>query len=293
MEERKNYATYSDGKVKRYLYDHGLPFSKKLDQNLDDLRKRIKSKKASLMIIDGGIGEGKTTLAVHCAEYFTKTPLKFKRQLGMGGVDFQEKLQISIDSGFKVAIYDEAGDFDKRGSITKFNMSLNRVFDTYRTYGILVIIILPNFNVLDNSLFDKQIPRLLIHCYGRNDYYGNYKVYSLYRMFYLKKRMKDLTVKPHAYGMVDPNFVGHFLDLIPERSEELDKYSTTGKKEIITNNILKAKGLISYMEISKQVNKSIPWIKRKVKDLSIKPAHVYKRRNFYNVSIVEMLREEM
>ena len=51
------------------LYKHGLPFSEKLAENVKDLIARIDLNKASLIVIDGGVGEGKTTLAVHIADY--------------------------------------------------------------------------------------------------------------------------------------------------------------------------------------------------------------------------------
>ena len=49
-----------NGKKKRILYNYGLPFSKDLARNLDEQKERVKGRKASLIIIDGGIGEGKT-----------------------------------------------------------------------------------------------------------------------------------------------------------------------------------------------------------------------------------------
>jgi replicative DNA helicase len=44
----------------RYLYDYGLPYSEKLDSCIASLVNRVEKNKASLLIIDGGIGEGKS-----------------------------------------------------------------------------------------------------------------------------------------------------------------------------------------------------------------------------------------
>ena len=49
----------------KWLYKHGLPFSEKLKQNIDELIQRVKNNKASLIIIDGGVGEGKTLSLIH------------------------------------------------------------------------------------------------------------------------------------------------------------------------------------------------------------------------------------
>lgn len=278
---------------KRVRYAHGLPFSKGLDKNLEALKQRIDLNKASLLIIDGGVGEGKTTLAVECGEYFEEGPLELKLQLAMGGEQFQERLQMSIDSKKKVVIYDEAGDFNKRGSLTAFNQRLNRVFETYRGYGILVILCLPNFGVLDQQLFENKIPRLLINCYDRSKTYGNYRGYSLFRMFYLRHKMKKIIVPPHAYGQVEPNFYGHFLDLTPERNKELDKISTEGKREVLNENILQNRGLFHVMQIAKKLHKSRPWVTDKIRKLNLKPEYTYKKKNYYEGDIINILNEEV
>lgn len=265
-----------------YLYSNGKPFSDGLSENIADLRKRIDRKKASLMIIDGGVGEGKTTLAVHCAEEFQGFKLDFRRQYAMGGVEFQEKLQMCIDSGLGVIIYDEAGDFNKRGSLTAFNQQMNRVFETYRTFKILVILVLPYFGILDDSIFHKQIPRLLLNCYGRTSKYGNYRGYSLYRMFYLKENFRTSIVVPQAYSKVRPNFYGHYYDLTPKRSLELEKVSTEGKKQFLSENVIKNRGLLSPLEIAHKLGKTKQYINGIIKKMKIKETTTYKRLRYFD-----------
>jgi hypothetical protein len=280
-------------KEKRYTYDNGLPFSDKLDTNIEMLKERIENRKASLLIIDGGIGEGKTTLGVHIAEYYSGTKLIFEDQLAMGGEDFTKKLQVCYEKGHKVIIYDEAGDFNRRSALTRLNATLNRVFETFRTFGILVILILPSFHVLDKDLFNKNIPRLLLHCQGRNNYYGNYRGYSLFKMLYIKHRMDKLVVKSHAYSMEQPNFNGHYLDLTPERSEELDAYSTAGKKEILQLNEIKSDGLITYYDIAKELKRSVGWVKKTILNLGIEEKRVYKLKKYFDPSVLEAVIEEV
>lgn len=277
------------------LYKHGLPFSKGLDANLDALKDRIEKNKAVLIVLDGGVGEGKTTLGVQVADYIQGRHIDFKTQYAIGGDEFQEKLQICHNLGYNVVIYDEAGDFSKRGALTAFNKRLNRTFDTYRAYRVIVVLILPNFNVLDDHLFNLKIPRMLLNCYNRNSKYGNYRGYSLYRMHYIRHRMNDrkLVIKEYAYAMVQPNFRGNYLDLSHDRSREMDRISTAGKKEILSENILESKGLISQTALTKKLNRSIAWVRMKIRQLKIKPVQTYKQRKYYDGSTLELLAGEL
>ena len=295
--------------MQRYFYDHGLPFSTKVAENIDSLILRIKKKKASMVVIDGGVGEGKTTFGVHIADYVqgkyirqakkelgwtnTQNDINFKNQYAIGGDQFQEKLQISYELKLAVAIYDEAGDFSTRGALTAFNKRLNRIFQTYRAFKILVIIILPNFNVLENNLFDLKIPRLLFNCHNRDDYQGNFRAYSLYRMHYLKDKMRKLVIKEFAYTQVTPNFRGHYLDLEPNRSKELDEISTKGKLEIVSENVLESKGLISKKTIASKLCRTERWVTAKLNKLKIKSQMTHKKRNYYDASALEFLRNEL
>ena len=280
----------------RYLYDHGLPFEKELAPNLDDLQKRINKRKASLMIISGGVGEGKTTLAVHIADYINKIngrpPITFDGpQMAMGGVDFLKKLRVCYDEKLPCIIYDEAGDFSKRSSLTKFNAVINRTFETFRAFKCLVILCLPNFDILDNQLFDNQIPRLLIRCHGRSESYGNFDAYGLNEMMFLKYWFKKSPIKNYAYGRVYPNFYGHFLDLEPDRSKELDEVSMKNKKEILKKSEIKIEGLLSYPELAQKLGITIDYTRLLVCKLKLKPARSISRVKYYTPDQLAQLEE--
>ena len=150
------------------LYKNGLKFSSPLDKNLCKLIDRINNNKAALVIISGGVGEGKTTLGVHVLDYINSQKnmeavsldLQQHPQLGQGGLEFTKNLRICFEHKLPCTGYDEAGDFSKRGSLTQFNAMLNRTFDTFRAFKCIVVLILPKFSLLDQDLFDKNIPRL-------------------------------------------------------------------------------------------------------------------------------------
>lgn len=285
------------------LYKHGLPFSEVLAWNLDDLDKRVKGKKASLIILDGGVGEGKTTLIVEVLDYFCKInnlpeiTIEDEKgnagpQIAMGGKDFLKKLAICHENKLVCVGYDEAGDFSKRGSLTNFNAMLNRTFDTFRGYKIIVVIGLPNFNVLDNNLFDNQIPRMLLHLSGRTDKQGNFDAYGLDEMNWIRYWMgKWPKHKTKAYTKVIPNFRGHFRDIAPSRSRELDRVSTKNKLKILKKSAVKIEGWLSYAEISQKVDRSIIWVKKAVSNLNIKHKSVVDRAKYFDPHVVNQLAE--
>lgn len=297
------------------IYNSGLPFEKALGPALMEQYLRVARNKASLIIVDGGVGEGKTTLAVHCADFLMtceslgskkikeflkdknavdykmlpRIEIDFEKQLGMGGAQFAGKMKICFKNKLIVVIYDESGDFNKRASLSKFNAMLNRTFETYRAFKIIVIMCLPNFGVLDEDLFRKNIPRMLLHCHGRTETYGCFKVYSLYRMLLIRRQMSKLKMPHYAYINIDPNFNGNFKDLDPMRSRLLDRISTKGKLDSLSKAEQKLEGLVTYSEISHKLVKSYQWVLEAVKVIGVKPIKMDGRKAFFDESIIDAL----
>jgi len=212
------------------LYDHGEAFDKVLAENLDEQSKdRVGKDFPSLLLIDGGQGQGKTTLMTHVIDYVNKinglppASLKISEhpQVSMGGKEFIKHFNICRKQGLPIIGYDEAGDFSKRGSLTRFNAMLNRRFETIRSSNIIVVFCLPNFNVIDNNLFELQVIRGLLHLHSREitGNYGNYDAYSAYQMGWIRHWFDKLP-KPRKHTCYDksyPNFMGHFKNLDPVR----------------------------------------------------------------------------
>lgn len=277
--------------MSKYLFSNNLPFNSHISKSIDSLKKRIAKNKPALVIIDGGSGEGKTTLGIHIAEHFQNCKIDYSKQLGLGGEDFQSKLRICIKHGLLVCTYDEAGDYNKRGFWTNLNRQLNRLFDTYRTFKILIIVILPNFSKLDNNLFDNRIPRLLLHCENRDDNYGEIKAYGLWRMMYLKAKMNDkkLIVKSDAYKFTRHNYRARFKNLEPAREKELDEISSKGKLGILEEINIESKELLDYNKLARQLDRSVIWVRTKVSELNIKPEQEYKRKKYFSKDVVYQL----
>jgi energy-coupling factor transporter ATP-binding protein EcfA2 len=229
-------------------------FNKRLPINLDLLKKRIyELKKASLMIIDGYQGEGKSTLAVQVAEYYQQEELDFNIQYAIGGKDFQTKFDACIEQKKQVIIYDEAGDFDKFSTYTEFNKTMSQFFRTFRTFKIFIILVLPNFNDLDPRIFKNGVPRLLLHCHRKSETRGYFNAYSLWRMEHLRLKLRVMSQKilpQEVYKYVRPNFKGEFYDLEEAKRIKLDELSTKGKEDIKANGRIKEAGLITIKQLS-------------------------------------------
>jgi hypothetical protein len=272
-----------------------VKFSKIIALNIDTLNERIwVRKKASLLSIDGGVGEGKTTFAVEIADYVNELhglpPIEFKKQLALGGEEFIKLLQVCYSEKLPVLIYDEAGDFNKRGSLTRLNALLTRTFETFRAFRVLIILCLPSMGVLDNGLFDKNIPRLLFRCSGRTLKQGNIRAWKLKQMKFIRYYMKKYPVdSADSYKRVYPLFYGHFQDLDSDRSKSLDAYSIAGKLKTLGDAEIKYQGLVCYSDIAKKLMRSLSWVKSHLKDLKVKPVKSYQKRAYFEPAVVDRL----
>jgi hypothetical protein len=265
-----------------------LPFGPKLAHNIFHQIQRVKENKPCIIVVDGGLGLGKTTLAVEVGDFIEGKPIDLKYQLSMGGNDFQEKLQICQEQRLKVLIYDEAGDFSKRSTMTRFNRNLERIFDTFRTYKIIVIMCLPGFFELDRHIYSTKVVRMLIHL-GERHKLGKYSVYSLADIEWMLYHYKKLPLKSAVYNAQIPCFIENFETLSPERQGDLDRLSTAAKKEILGNNVLAARGLRSLEDIAKDCGITISGLKNYVRQINLIPEIVYKKKNYYSEGATKTL----
>lgn len=286
----------------KYYYSYGLPFDQHLARiDLELVKERVRINKAALLVVDGGVGEGKTTFMIHLADYLNgayqlqpdgnykiipSKLINFDLNYSFGGNDFQTKLQICVEQKQLVIVYDEAGDFNKRGSLTGFNQQLNRIFETYRTFKIILILGLPCAKVLDNDLFIKGIVRCIIHLENRNEYYGDYRVFSLYNSMYLLEKLKKMVVPQMAYKYQRANARGHFLNLSPSRAQELARICDAGKKEILNTNVLKSRGLISLLDFAKKLNITKQYLNNVLQKAKVKEVSTYHRIRYFDSDAV-------
>jgi hypothetical protein len=261
---------------------------------------------ASMIIVDGPIGSGKTTMAVHMADFINGAYVRddsghffvceeklidLKKQLAHGGDDFRSKLAYCYANSLRVLVYDEAGDFTSRGALLKFNKLLNETFEKYRAFKVIVILTLPSFSTIDKSLIDKEIPRLLIHIQNRNNSYGKFKLYGYYRMSKVKFLMSTMSVKVEAYRFW-PNTQGVFYDLPKDRNNLLAKVTTDSKFHSLQESTLLYDDLVNFKMLARELGRTTSWVQRALKALDIKPVQVYKCASYFDRSVLETLRRE-
>ena len=90
-------------------------------------------------------------------------------------------------------------------------------------------------------------------------------------------KTKDI---PSTYNQVYPNYKERFLDLKPERAEQLEKISLEGKKGILSENIIKAKGYLNIKDISRKLLRSPRWVKDKISKHDFKSTLIYRRTKY-------------
>jgi hypothetical protein len=79
--------------------------------------------------------------------------------------------------------------------------------------------------------------------------------------------------------------------LPPKYSAKLDKLSTDAKLEVLSTNILKNKGLVSYYDIAKRTGKSPHTIRIYLKKLNVNPTTKYKQMNYYESGVIKVLED--
>ena len=262
-------------------------FNKPLQKEINQQLKRLKNKLSLMIIIDGQLGQGKTTFAVQLADYIEGKEISFETQLGTGGQDFLQKLPLCNMQKKKVIIYDEAGDFNTRGALTAFNKSLNTFFETFRAFQMVVILVLPFFGSLDSSLYDKGLPRLLIHTYGKSKSWGKFHAYGLVDQLYMRNHLRNPRfIKQFVYRKSREFYQGTFPDLPPKRREELEKFSMKGKQDLL--NLY-----ITIPEMAKELNRHYLTVSKIIKKLKVEPHHANGKTKFFRMEVFQTVKNEI
>jgi hypothetical protein len=278
---------------KGFGYDRRIGFGNKLALDLLRQAKRISENKASLIVIDGGLGSGKTTLAIEIADYLSRSPIDLTKQLSLGGEDFQTKMKECVDAQLRVLVYDEAGDFSKKATMTKFSRNLTRVFDTFRTFQMIIIIILPDALKLDTHIVSSKVARMIIHCEERSAQGGRYKVFSLSDYYWLSYHSKKNIIKPAVYKQQYPVYEEAFTTLHPERQKALDIISQNSKMNMLNEKALEAQGLLSVTQMSAMLGIARPTVLTKLCKLKIKNVTSIKQVKYYDELALNMLRNSL
>jgi len=278
-------------KAKKFFYSNGFHFTDAIKKNIDPLIGRIFIEKtASCVVCDGQQGSGKTTLACQTAKYVTEVRGKtfdINTQYALGGEEFMEKLAECYLKKLPALVYDEASDFDSRGANSAFNKNLNSIFEIFRKFQVLVIIVRPHFRKLDGGIFQNGIPRVLFHCYGKKaNRYSNVKIYSLVRM----RKMREMIERrkssaENVYGRVYPNGFGHFKDFEPKFSSMLDNLTGRQKFDVL----MEKQNKFGQKDMAERLGRSVQWVRGMLKKLKQKEVLVHKNKKFYDEKVYSRL----
>ena len=265
-------------------------------QNLMDCAELIQAQHPVIIWVDGILGEGKTTLTGQICDVLNNKPVEFSKFLGMGGPNF---LKIYNESMAKLnaCAYDEAGDFNKRGALSRLNTEVNKILQTFRQFKICIIMSLPRFYWSDTTLFELGVVRMLLHCHGRGRSFGRFNAYlpdSLGWLVHYAQTLKTSKKRVDlCYGMVKPNFRGLFYDYPKKRRDELSRYSLAGKKEITRRAAVSQQNLISLRDIAAKLGMKDYTVRRNISLTGLKPSQTICQTHYFDKRTVNKLLDKI
>lgn len=260
----------------------------KVDRDLATCKYIIEEQnQAALIVIDGFVGSGKTSIAVNMAERYQGGPLDYSCQYANGAEEFITKIVECKKKNKGVIVFDEASDFGSRSAMTGLNRRVNEVFNQYRAFRILVIICLPSISFIDRQIFRKGVLRMLYHIRRKKQgkyaeavcYSATQTEWILYKMGRFKANLEL------AYSSQRRCYIVRFPPLTKAKDDKLTEI-TIGKK------IERIQSLTKYAnrkELAQQIGRSEWWINKKIKELNLKPAMKKGKREFYDKSVIKDL----
>jgi hypothetical protein len=230
---------------------------------------------------------------VELCEYFNQKPIVFSEALFMGHKQFTLGLDEAKDKDYKAIIYDEAGDFDKASYMSQVNKLINRVFDTFRSTNVIIILVLPSFFRLPDSLYEKGLPRILFHVQDRTTY-GRFYVYDMYTQATMRDwaKKQGIGYRMKLYQYIERNFDGKFTDLSPERSKELSDYCDRHKKGIRRDTAVNLSGLKDFAALAVEFGVSIHTMRNRVSLLGLKPSYSYRNKAYFDDNAVNVIKSK-
>jgi len=221
QEEIKQFGNriFTDDYPKGYYFGQrafGFPLNPKLRENLDIIKDSVLNKRNDfLIIIDGRVGEGKTTLATQIAKY-----LNPKNSLSK--VCFHQPQLLKAFKEAKkgdVIMLDEAIDINSRSAMSQWNKDVMKILAKIRSKQLFIIFNLPSIFDLDRSIALHRAS-MLIHCYspsfGKKGYFKAYFQKEIKLLYILGK-------KYYTYAKPYPNFQGTFSACFCLNEEEYER----------------------------------------------------------------------
>lgn len=208
------------------LEELGYYMDGKLKENLDEVPGILKKNYDCVIIVSGSglVGLGKSTLAVQCAYNLANLlGTAFSLDNVVFDPDTLMKTAASLPKN-SVIVYDEGrAGLDSARAMENVNKATMDFFQECRQYGHVIIIVLPDFFKLSETIACAR-SLFLLNCYqGDNLSRGFFSFYSFKKkdqLYYFGKRQ----IGTHARYMVTyPNFRGRFTSHMPIDKDAYEK----------------------------------------------------------------------
>ncbi len=221
-------------------YQNGYPYTDPLPAFVDRAVYHVQQQHlASLIIVDGGLGSGKSTMAAQMLRQidpgFVATKESFKLRYLLGGAALMETAVKAHEQGARGLIFDEAGiDLSSRSAMSLMNKNLNSFFQLYRALKIVVILVLPSVRILDKQVYEFDIHRFQVHTHSKlHGSYNRYRLWDRKAMMFLRLSIEKRVDSRDAYFSRTGFSNGDgFSKALPSAYQELlDSFGLEAKKE--------------------------------------------------------------
>jgi len=191
-----------------------------LESNLKQLHKEVtKHDWDGFIVIDGQEGTGKTTLALQIAKYLDPT---FNIDRCVFTITQFLNATENADKGQAIVFDETMGYLGSRGSMSKFNRILLKVFSEMRSKNLFIILCIPSFFELDKyPAIHRSV--CLFHVNKRSKFVG----YN----FNKKKLLYIAGKKYYSYSWPSADFIGHFVSYFVLDKIEYNKKKTESIKQ--------------------------------------------------------------
>lgn len=226
--------------------EHCIYYDGYLKSNLENVKKDVRKRNFdSFICITGREGYGKSTFAFQVAMFLD--PTFDLDRVCFTPDQFVEAVQSA--KKFEAIVLDESvGWLSSRGSMSKFNKQLIKIFSEMRSKNLFVILVIPSFFELDKY---PAIHRStgLIHV-SKRGYFGCYDYPTKRKLYYVGKKTYTYSVKP--------NFIGRFTAYFP-----LDEEAYEEKKQKAINEWTQIKSREEHLMRQKDI--MVGWMYEKGK----------------------------
>tara|TARA_R100001530_G_scaffold135776_1_gene113885 strand:- start:787 stop:1674 length:888 start_codon:yes stop_codon:yes gene_type:complete len=180
-----------------------------LKKKLDYGKKRLKNNWDMVLVVDGEVGVGKSTIAKTIGWYMSNGTLTIDH-LCIGTDEFIDRMQ-KFDKGSTIILDESSLSIRSTSFMSQKFKTIMNIFDVCRQQNFCLILVAPEFFQLSRQIVVNRA-KFLIHCYEKSGRRG------FFMYFGSKKKRQLYEIGKKRYGSYDSpksNFRGRFTDFEP------------------------------------------------------------------------------